>query len=151
MRDSAAQVDSVEGDAGATLAGEPPMGFDVLVIDAFSGDAIPLHLLTTQAFDLYKRHLAPGGILAFHISNQHVDLEPEITLQARAAGMDARRVSSFANQQTGEFTSTWMLLTSNSDFFAQPEVATRVRKPDEKPNVKLWTDDYSSLLPLIRW
>ena len=152
MRDStAAQVDSVEGDARATLAGADSMGFNVLVIDAFSGDAIPLHLLTTQAFDLYKRHLAPGGILAFHISNQHVDLEPEIALQAKAAGMDARRVSSFANEQTGEFTATWMLLTSNSDFFSQPEIATRVKKPDEKPNVNLWTDDYSSLLPLIRW
>jgi len=151
MRDSAAQVDSVEGDARATLAGEPPMGFDVLVIDAFSGDAIPLHLLTTQVFDLYKRHLAPGGILAFHISNQHVDLEPEIALQAKAAGMDARRVSSLANEQTGEFTATWMLLTSNSDFFTQPEVAARVKQPNKNSKVKLWTDDYSSLLPMIRW
>jgi hypothetical protein len=96
MRDSPAQVDSVEGDARTTLAAEPPMGFDVLVIDAFSGDAIPLHLLTTQAVELYKRHLAPGGILAFHVSNSHVDLEPEIALLAKAAGMDARRVSSFA-------------------------------------------------------
>jgi len=151
MRDSAAQVDSVEGDARATLAGEPPMGFDVLVIDAFSGDAIPLHLLTTQAVALYKRHLAPDGILAFHISNQHVDLEPEITLQARAAGMNVRRVSSFANEQTGEFTATWILLTSSSEFFTQPEVAARLRQPAEDPNVHLWTDDYSSLLPLIRW
>jgi spermidine synthase len=127
------------------------MGFDVLVIDAFSGDAIPLHLLTTQAIALYKRHLAPDGILAFHISNQHVDLEPEITLQARAAGMNVRRVSSFANEQTGEFTATWILLTSSSEFFTQPEVAARLRQPAEDPNVHLWTDDYSSLLPLIRW
>jgi len=151
MRDSAAQVDSVEGDARTRLAAEPPMGFDVLIVDAFSGDAIPLHLLTTQAVELYKRHLAPGGILAFHISNSHVDLEPEIALLGKAAGMDARRVSSFENHERGEFTATWMLLTENSTFFAQPEVASRVHKPTEDPKARLWTDDYSSLLPLLRW
>ncbi|MGD0630293.1 MAG: fused MFS/spermidine synthase [Terracidiphilus sp.] len=150
MRDSAAQVDSVEGDARTSLAAEPAMGFDVLIIDAFSGDAIPLHLLTTQAVELYKRHLAPGGILAFHISNSHVDLEPEIALLAKAAGMDARRVSSFENHERGEFTATWMLLTDDSSFFAQPEVAIRMRKPAEDPKVRLWTDDYSSLLPLLQ-
>jgi hypothetical protein len=151
MRDSQAQVDSVEGDARTTLASEPPMGLDVLVIDAFSGDAIPLHLLTTQAIELYKRHLAPGGILAFHISNSHVDLEPEIALLGKFAGMEVGRVSSFENHDRGEFTATWMLLTNDPSFFTQPEVASRVRKPTEDPNVRLWTDDYSSLLPLLRW
>jgi spermidine synthase len=151
MRDSAAQVDSVEGDARSTLAAEPPMGFDVLVVDAFSGDAIPLHLLTTQAVDLYKRHLAPGGILAFHISNSHVDLEPEIVLLAKAAGMDVRRVSSIENHDLGEYTATWMLLTNNASFFSQPEVAIRVRKPAEASKAQLWTDDYSSLLPILHW
>ncbi|MGA2046914.1 MAG: fused MFS/spermidine synthase [Terracidiphilus sp.] len=151
MRDSAAQVDSVEGDARTSLANEPPMGFDVLVVDAFSGDAIPLHLLTTQAMDLYKRHLAPGGIIAFHISNSHVDLEPEIVQLAKSAGMDVRRVSSFENHDLGEFTATWMLLTSNSNFFAQPEVAVRARKPADASSAKVWTDDYSSLLPILHW
>jgi spermidine synthase len=151
MRDSAAQVDSVEGDARTSLGSEPPMGFDVLIIDAFSADAIPLHLLTTQAVELYKRHLAPGGILAFHISNSHVDLEPEIALLARAEGMDVRRVSSLENHDRGEFTATWMLLTDDSNFFTQPEVASRVRNPTEDPKVRLWTDDYSSLLPLLHW
>ena len=74
LRESGAQITIVEGDARSSLAGEPPQQFDVLVIDAFSGDAIPLHLLTTQAVALYKRHLAPGGILAFHVSNQYVYL-----------------------------------------------------------------------------
>jgi spermidine synthase len=151
MRDSGAQVDSVEGDARTTLVHEPPMGFDVLVIDAFSGDAIPLHLLTTQAIALYRRHLAPGGILAFHISNQHVELEPEIALLAKAAGMKAMRVSSYQNDARGEFTAHWMLLTENPNFFSQPEVASRVRQPIENPKVRLWTDDYSSLLPLLHW
>ena len=66
--------------------------FDVLAIDAFSGDSIPLHLLTKEAMDLYQRHLARGGILAFHVSNQYVDLEPQVNLLAEQAGMQARTV-----------------------------------------------------------
>jgi spermidine synthase len=151
LRESGAQVSIVDGDARSSLSREQPQSFDVLVVDAFSGDAIPLHLLTAQAMELYKHNLAPGGILAFHISNQHVDLEPEITQLAKAVGMDVRRVSSFANEQRGEFTATWMLLTSNPSFFTQPEVASRVRQPADNSKVYLWTDDYSSLLPLLRW
>jgi len=151
MRDSAAQVDSVEGDARTTLANEPPMGFDVLVIDAFAGDAIPMHLLTTQAFALYKSHLAPGGIVAVHISNAHVDLEPEVALLAKASSMKAMRVASYENDERGEFTANWMLVTDNPSFFTQPELAAKVRQPAEDPKARLWTDDYSSLLPLLRW
>ena len=151
IRESGAQISIVEGDARSSLAHEPPQNFDVLVVDAFSGDAIPLHLLTTQAVDLYKRNLAPGGILAFHISNQHVDLEPEIALLAQAAGMDVRRVSTFANHDRGEFSATWMLLTTNASFFMQPEVTAKVRQSVVDPRTRLWTDDYSSLLPYIRW
>jgi spermidine synthase len=151
LRESQAQITIVEGDARTSLSHEPPQNFDVLAVDAFSGDAIPLHLLTTQAMDLYKRHLAPGGIIAFHISNQHVDLEPEIALLAQAAGMDVRRVSSVANEQRGEYTATWMLLTTSPTFFTQPEVASQVRQPSSDASARLWTDDYSSLLPLLRW
>jgi spermidine synthase len=151
LRDSAAHVDIVEGDARSSLNGEPPQNFDVLVIDAFSGDAIPLHLLTTEAVALYRRHLAPGGILAFHISNQHVNLDPPIALLAKAAGMKAMHVTSLQNEQRGEFTADWMLLTENPDFFTQPDVAGKVRPAPENPNSRLWTDDYSSLLPLIHW
>ena len=151
LRESQAQITIADGDARNSLSHETPQRFDVLAVDAFSGDAIPLHLLTVQAMDLYKRHLAPGGILAFHISNQHVDLEPEIALLAQAAGMEVRRVSTIANEQRGEYTATWMLLTNSSSFFAQPEVSGQVRQPDLDPKARLWTDDYSSLLPLIRW
>jgi hypothetical protein len=151
IRDSGAPVTVVEGDARTSLAQEAPQRFDVLVIDAFSGDAIPLHLLTTQAVALYRKHLAPGGILAFHISNQHVDLEPPIGLLAKAAGMKSMRVSSFSNEARGEFSATWMLLTDNEAFFSQPEVSGRVHQPEERAGLRLWTDDYSSLLPVLRW
>jgi hypothetical protein len=151
IRDSGAQVKIVDGDARSSLNREQPQGFDVLVVDAFSGDAIPLHLLTTQAVNLYRRHLAPGGILAFHISNQHVDLEAPIGLLAKAAGMQAMRVSSIADEDRGEFTATWVLVSDNAAFFAQPELAARANPPLEMPGLRLWTDDYSSLLPVLHW
>jgi SAM-dependent methyltransferase len=149
LRESQAQVTVVEGDARNSLAHEATQQFDVLVIDAFSGDAIPIHLLTSQAVALYKSHLAPGGILAFHISNQHVDLEPEIALLARNAGLTVRRVSTFADDARGEFSATWMLATGNYEFFSIPAVQSAARGPVLDPRVHLWTDDYSSLLPLI--
>jgi hypothetical protein len=151
IRDSGAQIDIVPGDARTTLAREAPQHFDVLAVDAFTGDAIPLHLLTAQALALYRRHLAPGGIIAFHISNQHVDLEPAIALLAQSSGMSAMRFSSLANEDRDEFSAYWVLLTDNADFFRQPEVAAAGRAPVFKPGLRLWTDDYSSLLPLLHW
>ncbi len=151
MRESGAQIDVVEGDARTSLASEPPQHFDVLVVDAFTGDAIPLHLLTTEALALYRRNLAPGGIIAYHISNQHVDLEPAIALLARDSGMKAARVSSLADDDRGEFSAYWVLLSENAAFFAEPEVSASAKPPVLKPGLRLWTDDYSSLLPLLRW
>ncbi len=151
IRDSGAQVEIVEGDGRLSLMKEAPQHFDVLVVDAFSGDAIPLHLLTTEAVALYRRHLAPGGILAFHISNQHVDLEPPITLLARASGMQVARVSNAPQDEIGEFGATWMLLTDNPAFFDLPEVSIHARPAETKAGLRLWTDDYSSLLPVLHW
>lgn len=146
-----AKVDIAEGDARTSLAAEQPQHFDVLVVDAFSGDAIPLHLLTTEALELYKRHLAPGGVLAFHISNQHVDLEPEVLQLAKASGMEARVVSTSSNEDRGEFIATWMLVSANQDFFHMPAVFNASQRPSDTPHVRVWTDDYSSLLPLLDW
>jgi hypothetical protein len=151
MRESGAQIAIVEGDGRTSLAREAPQGFDVLVVDAFSGDAIPLHLLTKEAVDLYKRHLAPGGVIAFHISNQHVNLEPPIALLATAANLRAVRVTTILQPDRGEFSSSWMLLSDNSAFFAEPEVLKAGRMPENRPGLKLWTDDFSSLLPVLSW
>jgi hypothetical protein len=151
IRDSAASISFVDGDARTSLASEPPQRFDVLVVDAFSGDAIPLHLLTTQALALYQKHLAPDGIIAFHISNRHVDLEAPIALLAKSAGMRAVVITTGANDQRGEFTATWMLLSDQADFFARPEVVHSARQPQEIPGLRPWTDDFSSLLPVLHW
>ncbi|MBE7180884.1 MAG: fused MFS/spermidine synthase, partial [Terriglobus roseus] len=149
LRETLANVNIVEGDARASLAAEPPQNFNVLVIDAFSGDAIPLHLLTAEALRLYQSHLAPGGILAFHVSNQHVDLEPALQRLGSNAGLTARTIHNTKKDSIGEFSSTWVLLTSNPAFLAQPELAQRSTATESRPNLRLWTDDYSSLFPLI--
>jgi hypothetical protein len=151
IRDSGAQVSVVTGDGRTSLVAEPPQGFNVLVVDAFSGDAIPLHLLTTQALAVYRRHLAPGGIIAFHISNRHVDLEPPIAQLASSAGMQARHVYSLANDARGEFTATWMLVTDSLAFFQQPELIAHAFYPETLPGFRPWTDDFSSLLPVLHW
>ncbi|HZD46361.1 MAG TPA: fused MFS/spermidine synthase [Acidobacteriaceae bacterium] len=151
LRDTPAQVSFAEGDARASLAREAPQHFDVLVVDAFSGDAIPLHLLTQEALQIYKNHLAPGGIVAFHISNRHVDLEPAIALLAHSAGMHARTVHSDANDQRGESSATWVLVTDNEAFLALPAVANYSREPEQRAGMRIWTDDYSSLFPLLRF
>lgn len=151
LRDSTAQIQIVDGDGRLSLAHEAPQRFDVLVVDAFSGDAIPLHLLTTQALALYRNHLARGGIIALHISNKHVDLDAPIGLLAKASGMSAMRVTNEPNDELGEFTSSWMLVTDNAAFFTQPEVAQRARNPESRPDLRVWTDDYSSLLPVLHW
>jgi hypothetical protein len=149
LRDSGAQISFADGDGRAALVREAPQHFDVLVIDAFSGDAIPLHLLTTQALAIYRRHLARGGILAFHVSNQHVDLEPAIALLASSAGLEGRTIQSHANAESGEFNATWVLVTDNAAFLELPAVASASRAPEERPGMRLWTADYSSLLALL--
>ena len=150
LRDSAAQITFADGDARTSLAHEPAQNFDVLVVDAFSGDAIPLHLLTTEAIALYRRHLAPGGILAFHVSNQYLDLAPEIAQLASSANMTARVVDSPLNESSGAYRSTWVLVSNNTAFFDRPDIAAVALPVDPIPGLRTWTDDYSSLLPILR-
>jgi hypothetical protein len=150
LRDSPATITFAEGDARTSLTAEPPQHFDVLVIDAFSGDAIPLHLLTTQAMELYRRHLTANGILAFHVSNQYLDLAPEIAQLAHAENLESRLISTPPNEGIGEFRAEWVLLTANPTFFDQPEIAAVATPIPLRPNLRVWTDDYSTLLPILR-
>jgi spermidine synthase len=149
LRESEARIEIVPGDARLSLAQEPPQQYDVIVVDAFSGDAIPVHLVTTQAIALYQRHLRPGGILAFHVSNQFLDLVPVVKQQADHAGLSAVWIATADNEDTGEYGADWVLITSNKDFLAQREVVAGQEKITSKPGLRLWTDDYSSLLRIL--
>ncbi len=138
LRRSAARIEIAEGDARLTLAAEPPQRFDVLVIDAFSGDSIPAHLLTREAFAIYRRHLAPQGVIAFHISNQYADLAPIVRALAADSGVSCARMASAAEPAAAALASTWMIVDT-----ARPSAA----RPEQR---YLWTDDSSSILPVLR-
>jgi hypothetical protein len=151
LHDSAARTDVVLGDARLSLAAEPPQRFNVIVIDAFSGDAIPVHLLTREALALYRRHLESGGILVFHVSNQYVDLEPVVAAVAKDAGLYALSVHSHGDEQNGLYFADWILVTTNQAFLSQPEVVNNAYPTPLRADLRLWTDNYSSLLPLLKW
>jgi spermidine synthase len=149
LRESRAKIEIAHGDARLSMEAEPPENYDVIAVDAFSGDAIPVHLLTAEAIKLYERHLAPGGIIAFHISNTYLSLAPVVQEEADHAGLHAVLVSTEDNDDTGAFSSDWVLVTANEKFLALPEIADAGVKIDPKPGLRLWTDDYSSLLPIL--
>ena len=153
LADSHAGVDVVIGDARLSIERELRDGtgvqaYDVLVIDAFSGDAIPVHLLTREAFARYKEALAPDGVLAVHVSNQYLDLRPVVRGLGQELGERVLEIESHDDLELGLDRSTWMLISANAAFldaaapFAQPE-------PAGAPAV-VWTDAFSSLLAVMK-
>jgi SAM-dependent methyltransferase len=151
LHDSGAKIDVVLGDARLSLASEPPQNFNVMVVDAFSGDAIPVHLLTREALALYRRHLRPDGIIVFHVSNQYIDLEPVVAGIANNAGLNAVSVHTHADEQTGLYYADWILVTANQAFLHQPEIVNNGFQTPLRSGVRLWTDNYSSVFPLLKW
>ncbi len=144
LGDTAANVQIQEGDARLSLDREPPQMFDVLAVDAFSGDAIPVHLLTEEAFAVYRRHLKPSGILAIHISNQYLDLAPVIGRLAPGAVV----VQSEKDQLLDLASATWVLNTTDSGFLSRIE---SVARPIPARSLRRWTDDYNNLFEALRW
>ncbi len=149
LRESKARIEIVHGDARLSMEAEPPEHYDVIAVDAFSGDAIPVHLLTAEAIQLYLRHLAPGGTIAVHISNQFLNLAPVVQEQADHAGLKAVIVYSDDEDNTGAYSSDWVLMTANEKFLALPEIKAASEEIDPQPGLRLWTDDYSSMFPIL--
>lgn len=151
LRESKAKIEIAHGDARLSMETEPPEQYDVIAVDAFSGDAIPVHLITAEAIKLYQRHLRPGGIIAFHISNLFLDLAPVVKQQADHAGLKAVTVSTPDNNETGAFAAEWVLVTADEKFLSLPEVSAAGAEIAPRPDLRLWTDDYSSLLPIFNF
>ena len=124
LRDTPAKVDIAMGDARLSLAAEPSQQYDVLAVDAFSGDAIPVHLLTKEAFALYLRHLKPGGILAVHTSNTYLDLAPVVQLLADDVHYPVRLITNGDDLRKLIDTSDWVLVTRNEDFLRDLDATT---------------------------
>lgn len=154
LSDSAGQTTIVEGDARVSLEREweeqGGQAFDLLVLDAFSGDAVPLHLLTSEAFELYLRHTAPDGIVAVNVSNRYFDLSLQVYRLAEALDLAAARVED-RGDGLQSYDSVWMLLARQPEALVIPGIEARqMLRPALPEGFRLWTDDYSNLLRVLR-
>jgi SAM-dependent methyltransferase len=149
LLDCPAKVDIVLGDARLSLEREPNQNFDVLAVDAFSSDSIPVHLLTVEAFRLFFHHIRPDGILAVHVSNSHLKLEPVVERLATALG----KQNILVDTEDGEdlvYGASWVLVTSQPDVLRQPALAAAGHAVDPKRGLRTWTDDYSNLIQILK-
>ncbi len=146
LSESAARIEIVAGDARLSMEREEPQSFDVLAVDAFSGDSIPVHLLTAEAFDLYFRHLKPGGVLAIHVTNKHLDLSPVVKTIAEHFNAKALTIHNSSELMNKVYSSSWVVVTKDERLAASIQ---NLSSP-VKAKVPLWTDDYSNLLRILR-
>jgi spermidine synthase len=146
LRDCPASKEIALGDARLVLDAEAPQQFDLLAVDAFSGDSVPVHLLTTEAFNIYFRHLKPGGVLAIHISNRYLNMAPVVRRAADAFHRAAFLAESRTDLLHGTTASTWVLVGQRDRLM--PYVGLQELPP--APDMRPWTDDYSSLLGIMK-
>ena len=138
----------VMGDARLSLEREAPQQFDILAVDAFTSDAIPVHLLTKEAFALYWRHLKPNGVLAVHVSNHYIELAPIVAVAAREGGRVAKMITTQEDIAEGVDASTWVLVTSQEDFFSESEFKSA--KAIATAGTIGWTDNYSNIWRVLK-
>lgn len=150
LDDSPARIETVVGDGRLSLEHEAAQQFDVLAVDAFSGDSIPVHLLSKEAFELYVHHLRPDGVLAVHISNAVLDLRPVVAAAAKALGRAALEITVGPDEPALRGESTWMLVADQSQFDARPDLRAVGVPVVAVPGFPVWTDGYSNLLGVLR-
>jgi hypothetical protein len=153
LQDSAAEIELVLGDARLSMEREleegRPQQYDLLIVDAFSGDSIPTHLINREATALYLEHMAPGGIIAFHISNRHIDLEPITAQLAETFGLDGVKIVGGSQDWEGSH-ATWVLLSPDPAVLSGFGFTSVRQELEGDPEVRLWTDDYSNLFQVLR-
>jgi hypothetical protein len=155
LGNSKATTEIILGDARVSMQREfsdsGSNEFDVLVLDAFNGDSVPVHLLTEEAFDLYAKHLRDDGILAIHITNKFVDLSPVVRVASRRLNKEAIWVDGAADRWY-EDSNDWVLVSSNRAFLASPTLrAIQTSWNEVQPRPIRWTDDFSNLFQIITW
>jgi spermidine synthase len=126
-----------------------PQQFDVLTMDAFSGDAVPVHLITMEALAIYLRELKPDGVIAFNITNGYLDLRPVLWELARHFNLRGAWVHDVATSRMYA-PSDWVLLAHNDHVLGQPDIAAHLRSLDSGREVRLWTDDFSNLFQILK-
>jgi spermidine synthase len=154
LKNCPARVEVVSGDARLSMEDELNQGqaqnFDLLALDAFSGDAIPVHLLTEEAFQIYMRQLTGGGIIAVHVTNTYFDLEPVLRRLAEHFGLQYVLLHTDGDGIVTTY-SDWVLLSRDKDVLAElPRSVVSTRGRALKSDIALWTDDYSNLFWVLR-
>ena len=151
LKDTPAKVDVVMGDARLSLERElergEPQHLDVLALDAFNSDSIPVHLLTREAFSIYLKHLDEHGIIAVHVSNRSLDLKPVVQAAAQQFGLAAKWIQDI--HPGYNYISNWVLLSRDASVLAQPAIANAAQ-PFPRPPARLWTDDFSNLISVLK-
>ena len=148
LSDTPAKLEIVLGDGRLQLEREPSQQFDVLVMDAFSGDSVPVHLLTLEAFQIYFKHLKPDGVLAMNVTNAFLDLVPVLKRAAEHHGKHLRLLEHPGDQDLA-FASRWVVITDNKDFFDHASLQA-MREVEAPEGFAAWRDDYSSLLAVLK-
>ena len=138
------------GDGRLSLEREPSQQFDLLVMDAFSGDSVPVHLITREAFEIYFRHVKPGGLVAVNITNSYLDLRRVVERAASHFGRIAIHYSDTAVDNFVCYSSDWALIAPPSIRESSPELLAEGEILKPSPNFRLWTDDFSNLWSIVR-
>lgn len=150
ISDSPAQISTVLGDARLMLEREAPQRFDVLAVDAFSSDSIPVHLLTREALAVYRRHVSEGGAIAFHVTNRYLDLYGVVRRLADEAGMQAVLVADDPPDSSPNYLSRWIVLTTDRPLAARLR-SEGGKEVDPPPASRAtWTDDHHNLFEVLK-
>jgi SAM-dependent methyltransferase len=150
LSDCRGKVEVLIGDGRLLLEQETDQHYDLLVVDAFSSDSIPVHLLTIEALQLYFRHLKPDGILALHISNLHLDLAPVIDRMRSALNKRAILITNKENDDEEIYGSDWVLMTSTRNLCDVPEIKEVAADLSSRKDLRVWTDNYSNLIQILK-
>lgn len=151
LSDSPADIQIIFGDGRLSLENEPSQEFDILVLDAFSSDAVPVHLLTREAMEIYLKHLKPDGVLAFHLSSIHLDLVKVVRKLAEHFQLHSLWLETYADEQWGTLASDWLLLSPSRGSLEHPllqSACTSLAEPSV--SIDLWTDDHIHLLQILK-
>ncbi|MDH4203713.1 MAG: fused MFS/spermidine synthase [Phycisphaerae bacterium] len=150
LDDSKAKIEVALGDGRLSMERQAPQHYDVLVVDAFSSDAVPMHLLTAEAMEIYLKHVSKDGVLAFHISTMHLDLHSVVWKLADHFGLETAWIESFEDEEEGALASDWILLSRSRDFLNSEAIQKAVSSPkSHRKDVGLWTDDHMNLLEIL--
>jgi hypothetical protein len=149
MSDSPATVETVLGDARLSMEREAPQDFDVLAVDAFSGDSIPVHLITAEAMDVYLRHMKPDGVIAFHVTNRFLWLAPVVENIGRAKGLTVALIHD-ENDDPALRNTDWVLVARNPQVLSQSAIGSRTTPIRGIPGLGVWTDDFNNLFEVLK-